>query len=164
MGSRYAPGSPPINNHVIAGQIGPVSVRVRAMAIQTKVILRFNGVKVDALGTNWNVVKSVPVVSHLGAGWSDRQLQRCRNHVHAVGRHDAHSSHGYRCARIQPGAAHAGGRRVRSDLRRGRSGQRWHHPYTTGAFAAEVTFAVNNEAGDIMMQIGRITATRRVPY
>ena len=22
----YAPGSPPINNHVIAGQIGPVSV------------------------------------------------------------------------------------------------------------------------------------------
>ena len=30
------------------------------MAIQTKVILRFNGVKVDALGTNWNVVKSVP--------------------------------------------------------------------------------------------------------
>ena len=25
-----------------------------------EVILRFNGVKVDALGTNWNVVKSVP--------------------------------------------------------------------------------------------------------
>jgi hypothetical protein len=30
--------------------------------------------------------------------------------------------------------------------------------------AREVTHSVNNETGDIMIQIGRITATRRVPY
>ena len=134
------------------------------MAIQTKVILRFNGVKVDALGTNWNVVKSVPGGVRIWAGWSDRQLQRCRNHVHAVGRHDAHLVPRVSLRKDSTRRSAWCWAKSSKRLTTGRSGQRWHHLTLQGCLCREVTFAVNNEAGDIMMQIGRITATRRVPY
>ena len=134
------------------------------MAIQTKVILRFNGVKVDALGTNWNVVKSVPGGVAFG---QDGPI----DNYSGVG--ITYTLSGV-TMRIRPtGIAKQGF----NPAQRMQAGEEFEATYdegdpvnggTTltlqGCLCREVTFAVNNEAGDIMMQIGRITATRRVPY
>lgn len=134
------------------------------MALQTKMTLLIDGRKVDAIGTNWSVVKTTPGGVAFG---QDGPV----GNFSGVG--VTYAANGV-TMRIRPTGVITQGF---NPAQRMAAGEEFEISYNEGdpalggvtltmqeCLAREVTHSVNNETGDIMIQIGRITATRRVPY
>ena len=132
--------------------------------IQTKVTLRINGVKVYALGANWNVEKTVPGDVAIGQDGPIANFS-------GVGRRFALSGVTMRIAQtgietqgFNPAVHMEAGTEFEASYDQGDPLQGGTTLTLQGCLCRQVSTTVNNETGDIVMQIGRLTATDRVPY
>lgn len=134
------------------------------MAIQTKMILLVDGKRVDAWGTNFTATKTVP------GGVAQGQ----------DGPIDNYSGAGFTFTvsgatmRIRPTGLESQGF---NPSQRMQAGEEFECSYNEGdpllggatltlqrCLIREVSHVANNENGDVVLQIARMTATRRVPY
>lgn len=134
------------------------------MAIQTKCILLFNGSKVDALGANWNVVKSVPGDVAMGQDGPIDNFSGSGRRFSLSGVTMRIRPQGIATQGFNPARAMQAGEEFDCTYNEGDPALGGTALTLQGCLCREVTHTVNGETGDIMIQIGRITATRRVPY
>jgi len=134
------------------------------MAIQTKMLLLIGGKKVDAWGTNFTATKVVP------GGVAQGQDGPIDNFSGAGLTYEVTGA----TMRIRPTGV--GGQGFNPSQRM-QAGEEFECTYNEGdpllggtaltlqgCLIRQVQHVANNENGDVVIQIGRMTATRRVPY
>lgn len=134
------------------------------MAIQTKCILLFSGSKVDALGANWNVVKSVPGDVAMGQDGPIDNFSGSGRRFSLSGVTMRIRPQGIATQGFNPARAMQAGEEFDCTYNEGDPALGGTALTLQGCLCREVTHTVNNETGDIMIQIGRLTAKDRVPY
>lgn len=134
------------------------------MAIQTKCTLQFNGAKVDAFGANWNVVKSVPGDVAMGQDGPIDNFSGSGRRFSLSGATMRIRPNGISTQGFNPALAMEAGQEFECAYNEGDPALGGQVLTLQGCLCREVTHSVNNETGDIMIQIGRLTAKDRVPY